>query len=160
MSGGCTIRAYEPRDYDRASTVHTAALRASPVPYREGGPPDSEFETTVDAATDGDACLLVGLVDGTLVALGGLKPRDASSGVVTAMRVHPDHQGEGYGAAILDALEREGRERDHETLVRYTDARREAARGLYERHDWTRVDSASYGPNAEVVRYRKRFRAE
>jgi ribosomal protein S18 acetylase RimI-like enzyme len=157
MPGEYSIRAYEIRDYDRASTVHEDALRASPVPFEAGGAPDREFETTVEAARDGDACLLVAEVDGAVVACGGLEPRDADSGVVTAMRVHPDHQGAGYGGAILDALERRGRERGYETLVLYTDARREAARGLYESHDWTRVDSAGYGPDAEVVRYRKRL---
>jgi GNAT superfamily N-acetyltransferase len=104
----------------------------------------------------GDGQLLLGTVDGAIVALGGLVRRDRESGVVTALRVHPDHQGRGYGAAILGALEAGAQGRGYRLLFHYADARQTGGRRLFERRGWTMVDRASYGPDAEVVRYRKR----
>src|SRR5690606_28104556 len=83
--------------------------------------------------------VLVGLVDGVVVAMGALKPPEAGRAEVTRMRSDPGHQRRGYGASILNALEDRARTMAIDVLFLETTVQQVAAQGLYERYGYKAV---------------------
>lgn len=57
-------------------------------------------------------------------------------GEVFAIYVHPDHWGEGVGARLLQAGERQLREADHERALLWVLRDNQRARHFYERQGW------------------------
>jgi ribosomal protein S18 acetylase RimI-like enzyme len=98
------IRPYRRDDHERVVALNRYGLAAAGVPLTAdvySGDLDD-----VDAAYPPDrGALLVGEVGGQVIAMGGLRPVDAETCEILRMRVDPDHQGRGYGTAMLAALE-------------------------------------------------------
>lgn len=151
------IRRYESGDADAVWDLHERALRDVGAYDEEfahldadlrnveseyldaGGEPSDAGRSSGGGSSLGGE-FLVGEIDGEIVATGAVQPTSAvdhhesedDTGVVRRMRVAPDHQGEGYGREMLEALERRARELGFERLVLDTTPRQEAAIGLYE----------------------------
>jgi endonuclease-3 len=130
---GFSLRRYDPGDAESVRRVHERALRASAIEFVEDAPADADLRRIEEAyLPEGE--FLVGTVDGQVVATGGFSPRsdDRRTADLRRMRVHPDHQRRGYGAALLAALERQARDRGFEGAWLETNADLGAARRLYE----------------------------
>lgn len=74
---------------------------------------------------------LVGECEQQVVAMGALQRVTVGKAEIRRMRVHPAHQGRGYGNAILDALETRAVQMGYEVLVLDTTVKQEVAQSLY-----------------------------
>ena len=126
-----------------------------------------DVEGTYD--TDGGA-FLVGTLDGTVVAMGALRPADEwfagqfdavrePAGVVTRMRVAPSHQRQGYGQRLLTALQRRARAMGYRELLLDTDPRQDGTQRFYEANGFRRVGTVDVDAvdDCSLVLYRKRL---
>lgn len=159
-----SLRPVRPADADRVRALHESAMRevdalagpdsalAAAAPGAEGL--DADLRDVRASYVDGPGEMLVGEVDGRIVAMGACVPEDDATAEITRTRVDPAHQGRGYGSRLLEALERRAREAGYRTFVLDTLARQTAARRLYERHGYRQVDRSSVG-EWEVLFYRK-----
>jgi ribosomal protein S18 acetylase RimI-like enzyme len=142
-----TIRRYTAADREAVTGLHTAALAAAGS-FAARGPWDADIDD-IEGAYFPRGDFLVGHAGGVLVAMGALRPPAADSVALAAadealpggpaaelkrMRVHPDHQGRGYGDAILVALLARCGELGYERAVLDTTAKSTAAIGLYRKH--------------------------
>ncbi len=165
MPGELAIRPYEPADVERVWRVHERATRAvdafADPDGIEGGVPTTPEEHAGEARRLADrGTLLVGEVAGTVVATGALDPEvgawadEPAAAELTHMRVEPDHWRQGYGQAMLAALEVEARDAGWTTLVLETLARQAAARGLYTANGYEPAGRVEVG-EFDIRRYHK-----
>lgn len=127
-----TVRRYRPSDSDRVWTVHERAIRASPLEFYENAPADELLTRIPKSYLETGGEFVVGLVDGTIVSIGGYQPEDEHTCTLKHIRVHPDHQRQGYGKEILEELEERARSDGFRRVSLCTNNRLEAARQLYE----------------------------
>ncbi|MBN1172312.1 MAG: GNAT family N-acetyltransferase [Micromonosporaceae bacterium] len=107
------LRTYRPDDHDRMVALNRYGLAAAGVPLDQdvyAGDLD-DVEVTYPR---GRGVLLVGEVDGEVVAMGGLRQVESGTCEILRVRVDPEHQGRGYGRAMLRALE------DHAVRLGYS----------------------------------------
>lgn len=135
MKEDLLLRRYESGDGDRIRELHEKALWDAGA-YVENA---TEFETDLDAIPetyfDGGESL-VGLLDGTIIAMGGIRSVDKTTAELERMRVDPTHQQRGYGERILLTLEIAAREQGFERIVLDTTDRQTAAKALYRKHGY------------------------
>lgn len=151
MDEALSIRRYEPADADRVLAVHEQAIRASPISLSDA-PDDADLREIPERYLDAGGEFLVGTVEGEVVAIGGLQPRDGAA-EIRRMRVHPDHQRRGYGERLLSELESRAAELGFDRVRLETNENLTAARRLYEQRGYELV--ASNPDGGETVRYRK-----
>lgn len=128
------IRRYDPEDAKRVWEIHERALRASPVEFVEDAAADDDLDRISEEYLDTGGEFLVGLIDDEIVAVGGFKRHDENTAELRRMRVHPDHQRQGYGERLLNELEARLRERGFDRVSLETNSRLLAAQRLYETH--------------------------
>lgn len=128
------IRRYDPEDAKRVWEIHERALRASPVEFVEDAAADDDLDRISEEYLDTGGEFLVGLIDEEIVAVGGFKRHNENTAELRRMRVHPDHQRQGYGGRLLDELEARLRERGFDRVSLETNSRLLAAQRLYETH--------------------------
>lgn len=80
---------------------------------------------------------LVGLWEGRLVALGGLRPRRGRVGDISRFGIHPEARGHGFDQVMLDALTQRARELGMGWLVQEVHERRGGLRKLVEANGFT-----------------------
>ncbi len=132
----------EPTATDPDDIPGTDDLRAIEERYLDAG---GEFlvgvcpDTGTDTATDGTAAA-PSVQDGLLVAMGGVLPNEAGhdderavagAAELHRMRVAPTHQREGYGRALLRALEGWARAAGYDPLLATTARTQPAAVEFY-----------------------------
>lgn len=88
---------------------------------------------------------LVGEVGGRVMAMGGLRPIDSHTAEVCRLRVHPEHQRRGHGAAMLTALEARAVDLGFHSLRGDTTMQQGAALSLYEQHGWKELSRERVG---------------
>ncbi|WP_265111936.1 GNAT family N-acetyltransferase [Halosolutus halophilus] len=143
MGSQLTVRRYRPGDVERVRELHEAAMRDVGA-YVEGGP-DEDLENITESYLDTGGEFLVGTIDDRLVAMGAFQPvaddhylwnfvseLPTSTVELTRMRIDPDHQRQGYGQAIYEALEARMRSNDYHHVVLDTRAIQTAAQAFYE----------------------------
>jgi GNAT superfamily N-acetyltransferase len=143
MADDLSIRRFDPADGDRVRELHEAALRSVDA-YVEAVP-DPDMADIEGTYLDGGGEFLVGEVDDEIVAMGALRREDRRTAEVTRMRVDPDHQRQGYGTAVLAALEDRATELGYRTLVLDTLDRQEDAKRLYESFGYERTGGERIG---------------
>lgn len=87
---------------------------------------------------------LVGIVDGTPVACGGLRRHDAASAEVKRMFVPATHRGRGYARALLAALEDAARTQGYSRVILETGAMQPEAMALYESSGYRPIPSFGF----------------
>lgn len=158
MGDALHIRPAAPVDAERVRAVYERAMRDADAFLPEAD--HSDLEDPTEAYADGT--FLVGEVDGTVVAVGGLRPvepdDEPSTGEMKRVAVLPAHQGQGHGRAIVRALETAARERGAERVVLETGEEQHAAQGLYESLGYEQVERVSYAGGEIVgIRYGTRL---
>jgi ribosomal protein S18 acetylase RimI-like enzyme len=157
MGHALHIRRATPADAERVRTVYERAMRDADAYLAVAD--HSDLDAPTEAYADG--AFRVGEVEGTVVAVGGLRPVEPGAGPptveMTRVAVLPAYQGQGYGRAIVRALEDAARERGAERVVLETGEEQHAAQGLYESLGYERVERVSYaGGDIVGFRYAKR----
>jgi GNAT superfamily N-acetyltransferase len=132
VSPGLDVRPYRPADRERVLALHERAIRAAGTPP-EKLPDTSDLDDIEAAYPDAGGAFLVGEFKGEIVAIGGLVPvadvpdEPGRTAELKRMRVAPDHQGRGFGGALLGALEDAARDRSFDQLVLDTAERQGSA---------------------------------
>ncbi|NTU83153.1 MAG: GNAT family N-acetyltransferase [Chloroflexales bacterium] len=132
-----TLRRYQPSDQEAVWELHTVALVQTNA-YISSGAWDEDLHHIEDIYFDGGE-FMVGVLDDRIVAMGALRRTTAERAAIKRMRVHPDHQGRGYGQTILTYLEERARALGYKTLYLSTTDRQQAAQGLYLKNGYHEV---------------------
>lgn len=136
MVSDLTIRRYESSDAEQVWTVHELAFRASPLEFVEDAPADEDITEITGRYLDTGGEFLVGLSEDGIVAIGGFQFREGKTVEIRRMRVHPDHQRQGYGERLLEALEERAQKRGVNRIVHETNEHLIAAQNLYKKHGY------------------------
>lgn len=138
----------------RSTVVHrTIPLAAAGVP--EGSDIYSEDFMDAGTAYQGKRSrMLVGELGGKVIAMGGLREVDRAECEILRMRVYPEHQGRGFGRAILEALEEHGRQLGYTSAVLVTGPDQHPAIDLYSGSGYEQIEISQYG-NLRNVRMTK-----
>ncbi len=148
-----TIRRYRPADHDAVWDLHNLALHQVGA-HGGNGEWDADLHYIMEAYVQNGGEFLVGALGDRIVAMGALKRIDERQAEIKRMRVHPDHQRQGWGQAILRRLERRARELGYCTLSLDTTTRQVGAQRFYTQNGYVEVGQTQYGP-FEVLLYRK-----
>lgn len=124
-----TIRPVGAGDKDALRALNAYGLVAAGIPAGE--------DYYAGFSLEPGGVLLVGEVDGAIVAMGAIRRLDDTTCEVLRMRVYPDHQGHGYGSAILVRLEDEARRLGYRRATLITGEQQHPAVDLYARHGYT-----------------------
>ncbi|MGP3915743.1 GNAT family N-acetyltransferase [Nonomuraea sp. 10N515B] len=151
-----TIRRYRWSDLDTILALHQICLAQVGLVPGDGVYYDDDFPRIQEIylACGGD--FLVGEVSSRVVAMGGLKPVDTMTAEICRLRVHPEFQRRGFGAAMLVALEQRAVELGFHTVIGDTTLNQEAALALYERQGWRELSRRRVG-DLTVVYLEKRL---
>jgi ribosomal protein S18 acetylase RimI-like enzyme len=147
------IRDYEPADSQAVWNLHCAVIKAV-----EG--PDADVSWAADlrdvdaAFVQTGGCFLVGVLEGEVVAMGGLLKISEARAEIVRMRVHPHFQRRGFGQAILQALEATAQNRGLRQLMLETPAEQLPAQRLYLKHGFCELRRAELH-GMEMVFYTK-----
>ncbi|WP_254824435.1 GNAT family N-acetyltransferase [Haloglomus halophilum] len=158
MTDALYLRPVAATDAERVRAVYEHAMRDADAYLAAAD--HSDLDAPTEAYADG--AFLVGEAGGEVVAVGGLQPVEPGDGPpafeMTRVAVLPAYQGQGYGRAVVRALEDAAHERGADRVVLETGEEQRAAQGLYESLGYERVERVSYAEGRIVgLRYRKRL---
>ncbi|GAB2932818.1 GNAT family N-acetyltransferase [Nonomuraea fastidiosa] len=144
------IRRYRWSDLDTLLALHRICLAEVGLVPGDGVYYEDDFPRIQEVylACGGD--FLVGEVGSRVVAMGGLKPIDTSTAEVCRLRVHPEYQRRGYGAAMLAAIERRAVELGFQRVRGDTTLNQEAALALYQRRGWRELSRERVGEHTVI----------
>lgn len=134
-----TLRRYRPEDAEAVWELHVLALDAVGA-LAPPGPHDADLQAIERVYLDGRGEFLVGTVGDRPVAMGALRFYAPGCAELKRMRVHPDHQGRGFGRAVLEALEARASELGYARVVLDTTPKQTAAIALYRKHGYALVE--------------------
>jgi ribosomal protein S18 acetylase RimI-like enzyme len=147
-----TLRRYHSSDQAAVWALHLLAL-AQTGALIHGEAWDADLRQ-IEAVYLTAGEFVVGLIDERIVAMGALKPSSETRAEIKRMRVHPDHQRQGYGQQVLTYLEQRARELQYRTLHLETTNRQPAAQGLYRKQGYREVARKPWR-GMELIGYEK-----
>lgn len=139
-----TIRPYQATDRRAVVALNAYGLAAAGVPA-DADVYAGDLDNIEATYLTGNGTLLVGTVDGAVVAMGALKRINATTCEITRMRVTPTAQGRGYGTAILNALENHARHTGYWHAVLLTGPEQHPAIDLYQKAGYTVTATEQHG---------------
>lgn len=150
------IRRYRWSDLDTILALHRICLAEVGLSPGDGVYYDDDFPRIQEIylACGGD--FLVGEIGSRVVAMGGLKPIDRETAEMCRLRVHPEFQRRGFGAAMLSALEDRAVELGFHSLKGDTTLNQGPALALYARQGWRELSRSQVG-DLVVVYLEKRL---
>lgn len=125
------LRSFCDNDADAVWHLHDAALEEAGT-HGGRGPWEDDLRNIRGTYLDSGGDFLVGLLDGELVAMGGLLLRSAEEAEIKRMRVSPDFQRRGFGRLLLERLEERAQALGARAIYLDTTDQQTAARRLYE----------------------------
>ena len=138
------LRTYRPDDHDRVVALNRYGLAAAGVPLEQdvyAGDLD-DVEVTYP---NGRGVLLVGEIDGEVVAMGGLRQVESGTCEILRMRVDPQYQGRGHGRAMLCALEDHALRLGYEQVTLLTGPDQHPAIELYRNTGYREIAVEDHG---------------
>jgi GNAT superfamily N-acetyltransferase len=130
------IRLFDLADTADVLSLHQRALAPTGA-YAGEGPWDEDLLQIEQVYIQPVGTFLVGTLEGRLVAMGALKRTDSATAEIKRMRVEPAYQRQGYGQAVLSALEQCARELTIKRLFLDTGVVQSAAQRLYEKNGYS-----------------------
>ena len=118
---------------DDILALHREALERIGA-YAGEGPWDSDLYSIRQTYIDNSGSFILGITDGTLIAMGALRKIDSTIAEITRMRVKPAHQGRGHGTAILERLLKESADRGYVKITLETSTLQVPAQRLYRKY--------------------------
>jgi ribosomal protein S18 acetylase RimI-like enzyme len=139
------IRDYEPDDHAVVVGLNRRyGLAAAGVP-EDADIYSGDLDDIAGTYQTGRSALIVGDVDGLVVAMGGLREVDEETCEILRMRVHPAFQGRGFGRMILDGLETRARSFGYRRATLVTSAHQVPAVRLYANAGFRHVATEHFG---------------
>jgi GNAT superfamily N-acetyltransferase len=139
------IQRYEPGDKRAVRRLHDDALNEVGA-HLGTGPWDEDLDDIEGVYLGSGGEVLVGILEGDVVAMGAIKWDSPDVAEVRCMRVRPGLQGRGYGQAMLDALHCRAAGLGYSTLHLDTTVQQRVARRLYLKDGYREVGQGSIGP--------------
>jgi ribosomal protein S18 acetylase RimI-like enzyme len=144
MRDDFAIRTYSAADRDAVVALNRYGLEAA------GVPPESDVYAgdldDVEATYQvGRAVMLVGEMEGFVVAMGAIREIDSETCEILRMRVDPRYQGRGYGRTMLNALEEHALKRGYKRAVLLTGPDQHPAVDLYTSSGYEMVATEQHG---------------
>ncbi|GAA1547521.1 hypothetical protein GCM10009678_32630 [Actinomadura kijaniata] len=174
--GGLRLRRYRATDHATVLDLHREGLAQVGLRPGDGVYYDHDFFRMEEIYLRNDGEFLVGESDGEIVAMGGLRRADLVPGgssrafggyalgnpaldaaEMVRLRVRPDRQRRGYGAAVVRALEERAVELGYRLLKGDTTAYQQAALTLYRSFGWKETRREKIG-GIENIYIEKRLR--
>lgn len=134
------IRPFQHSDSRALADLNAYGLRAAGISPEDDYYADADMaDLEASYAPANGGTMLVGVADGRVVAMGGIRRVDASTCELLRMRVCPEYQGRGFGSAMLTSLEDEARKLGYQRITLLTGEFQHPAVDVYRRHGY-RVD--------------------
>ncbi|GAB3275800.1 hypothetical protein GCM10027589_01130 [Actinocorallia lasiicapitis] len=147
--GDLLLRRFVPGDLEAVLSLHREGLARIGLRPGDGVYYEHDLHRLEELyLQDGSGEFLVGTVTGSddrfpgaqvPVAMGGLRRHDESSAEMVRLRVRPDLQRLGYGAAVLQALEERAAELGYRRLLGDTTEFQGPAIELYRKYGWHEI---------------------
>jgi GNAT superfamily N-acetyltransferase len=146
------LRRYHATDAESVWQLHHAGLEQMGVDLGDG-PWDDDLRDIEGSYRDGT--FLVGLFEGRVVALGGIRRTSETAGEVRRIRIDPEFQGRGLGERMMRSLERHARKAGLRRLMLDTTAKQEPARRLFEKCGFRECGTTEALDGSEMILYEK-----
>ncbi|WP_167879991.1 GNAT family N-acetyltransferase [Halorhabdus rudnickae] len=151
-----TVRRFKPTDADRVWEVHKTAIEDSPLPFVSKPSFDADLRNIPEHYFEAGGTFLVGCLDGTVIATGGMAPTQEHAIELRRLRVMPKHQQKGYGTALLEKLEGFARRQAFDRITLHTDDVLTVAQSLYEDNGYEETHREPHPIlDGEVIFYEK-----
>src|SRR4051812_34454313 len=151
---GLRIRRYAPGDHETVYALHRECLAQVGLCPGDGVYYDDDFGRVEEIYLRGGGEFLVGETrgdePGRIAVIGGLRRIDDTCAEMVRLRVRPDLQGQGYGAAIVTVLEERAAELGYRVLRADTTVKQPVAMELYRSFGWYEIDRAVTGSTVTV----------
>jgi ribosomal protein S18 acetylase RimI-like enzyme len=154
-SGELQVRQFEAGDARAVGQLHHGGRTAAGAHSGRGGW-DEDLGSVPATYLDDGGEFLVGLCDGRLVAMGGVRHVTDTVGELTRMRVHPAFQRRGFGRLILSRLEDRAGELGYRRLRFVTMVTQTPAQRLFGSAGYAAVGRGELA-GTDVIYYEKRL---
>jgi GNAT superfamily N-acetyltransferase len=144
------IRRYAADDHATVFDLHREGLAQVGVLPGDGVYYDDDLADVEANYLRAGGEFLVGEVGGEIAAIGGLRRVDERVAEMVRLRVRPDHQRRGYGAAVVRVLEERAAELGFRSLRADTTVKQPVAMELYRSSGWQELDREVTGPTVTV----------
>ena len=155
MPSNWIIRTYRDSDHKYVVKLNAYGLAAAGVPA-DVDAYAGDLDDITNTYLTGRAAMLIGDLDGQIVAMGALRLLSETVCEITRMRVHPSFQGRGYGKQMLIALEGQAVDFGYHDAVLLTGPDQHPAIDLYQAAGYTVIATENHG-DILGVRMRKRL---
>ena len=135
---GLTLRPFRLADRDELLALNSYGLTAAGIKISDDyyeGEDFADLEKTYSVGAGG--VMVVGETNGRIVAMGGIRRADETTCELLRMRVYPEHQGRGYGTAVLAVLEQEATRLGYRRIELLTGEEQHPAVEMYARHGYS-----------------------
>jgi len=144
------IRRYAPEDSATVFALHQECLAQVGLRPGDGVYYDDDFAHVEEIYLRAGGEFVVGEVRGEIAAIGGLRRVNDVVGEMVRLRVSPDLQGRGYGAAIVAVLEERAIELGYRVLHADTTVKQPVAMELYRSSGWREINRKVTGATVTV----------
>jgi GNAT superfamily N-acetyltransferase len=144
------IRRYATADSATVFALHQECLAQVGLRPGDGVYYDDDFAHVEEVYLRAGGEFLVGEVDGEIAAIGGLRRVNDVVAEMVRLRVRPDRQGQGYGAAIVAVLEERAAELGYRVLHADTTVKQPVAMELYRSSGWREINRKVTGATVTV----------
>ena len=134
---GLILRPFRPSDREQLVALNAYGLNAAGIDIDDDYYKAEDFADLEQTYTpEVGGCLVVGEMDGKIVAMGGIRRVDKTTCELLRMRVYPAYQGRGYGTAILLLLEEKAIGLGYTRIELLTGQYQRPAVDIYARHGY------------------------
>ena len=148
------IRQYQPSDREEIFDLHVRALKNENA-HLYTGPWEEDFDDIEGIYLANRGEFIVGIIDGKIIAMGGLRKKTDDIVELRRMQVDPAFQRKGYGQIILDFLEKRAKELGYKIIELDTSIRQVSAQRFYEKNGYRVIRRETEGWIVEAIFYQK-----